>query len=91
MSIKDGDLERVVQVLERLEVQDASPLTRLRERFPTIRIVRLGTADVEGRPVRSSRKFDLYLLDTQEHCPVLTDDLSRARTIVVAPRTESSN
>lgn len=88
MSVSENELESIAQTLDALAGHSQNPLVRLRERFPSVRFVRLDAADIEGRPVRSATQFDLYLLDTRKHCPVLTEDLSIAGAVVVTPRKE---
>lgn len=88
MGVSESDLERIAQTLDAVGAPSQNPLAGLRERFPAIRFVRLDAGDIEGQPVRSATQFDLYLLDTREHCPVLTDDLSIAGAVVVTPHKE---
>ena len=88
MAVSENDLELITQTLECVDVHSVNPLGTLRERFPAVRFVRLDAGDVEGDPIRSAARFDLYLLDTREHCPVLTNDLLAAGAVVVAPRGE---
>jgi len=88
MGVSESDLERIAQTLDGLGAHSESPLAGLRERFPALKFVRLDASDIEGRPVHSATQFDLYLLDTREHCPVLTEDLSIAGAVVVTPRKE---
>ncbi len=85
MGVSESDLEIIAQTLDDLGAHSQSPIAALCERFPRVRFVRLDAADIEGRPVRSAARFDLYLLDTREHCPVLTEDLSIAGAVVVTP------
>lgn len=88
MAVSENDLELIAQTLEGVGVHSDNPLATLRERFPALRFVRLDAGDVEGDPIRSASRFDLYLLDTREHCPVLTEDLQIAGAVVVTPRKE---
>jgi hypothetical protein len=88
MSVSESELEQIAQTLDGLGALSEGPLAGLRERFPGVRFVRLDASDIEGHPVRSATKFDLYLLDTREHCPVLTEDLAIAGAVVVTPRKE---
>jgi hypothetical protein len=88
MGVSKSDLERIAQTLDGLGAHSESPLAGLREQFPAVKFVRLDAPDIEGRPVHSAMQFDLYLLDTRDHCPVLTADLSIAGAVVVTPRKE---
>jgi len=85
MALSENDLELIAQTLEGAGVDSDNPIGALRERFPTLRFVRLDAGDIEGDPIRSAARFDLYLLDTREHCPVLTDDLLNADAVVLTP------
>ncbi len=89
MAVSENDLELIARTLEGMGDRSDNPLGTLRERFPTLRFVRLDAGDIEGDPIRSAARFDLYLLDTREHCPVLTGDLLNAGAVVVTPRRES--
>ncbi len=86
MSVSESELERIAQTLDGMGAHPESPLAGLRERFPAVRFVRLDASDIEGSPVRSAKEFDLHLLDTRGHCPVLTEDLSIAGAVVISPR-----
>jgi len=88
MAVSESDLELITQTLERVGADVDDPLKVLREQFPALRFVRLDGGDFEGHPIRSVARFNLYLLDTREHCPVLTDDVQSAGAVVVTQREE---
>jgi len=86
MPISQSDLDRMVKALDDKGSRHEDPVAVLRERFPTVKFIRLGAESMEGRAVRSGADFALYLLDTREHCPVLTDDPGAASAVVVVKR-----
>lgn len=59
----------------------------LRQRFPHLVWVRCDASDVTETPFRSFREFDLHLLDSADHCALITADLAQATGIVLAKRT----
>ncbi len=86
--MSESDLDRIAASLGRIGAGSDNPVAALRERFSGLKFVYLDAGEVEGRSVRSAGRFELYLLDTREHCPVLTDDLAVANAVVVALRKE---
>lgn len=88
MGVSESDLEQIARTLDGLGAHSESPLAFLRQRFPSLKFVRLDASDIESAPIRSGTRFDLYLLDTREHCPIFTEDLSIAGAVVVTPRKE---
>jgi hypothetical protein len=84
----ESELDRIAEFLDEFGADSDNPIAVLRERFPGLKLVRLDAGEVEGRPVRSAGRFDLYLLDTREHCPVLTDELAAATAVVVVRQKE---
>jgi hypothetical protein len=88
MAISEADLEGIAQALDISAAPGQAALAAMRQRFPALKFIHLDASDIEGKPIRSAQQFDLYLLDTREHCPVLTEDLSIAGAIVLTPRRE---
>ena len=88
MAVSENDLELITRTLEGVDADADDPLKALRERLPALRFVRLDSGDIDGNPIRSAARFNLYLLDTRGHCPVLTDDLQSAGAVVVTQRKE---
>lgn len=88
MAMSESDLDRIAESLGSVGAGVDNPAAGLRERFPGLRFVHLDAEDIEGRPIRSAGCFELYLLDTRDHCPVFTDDLAVAGAVVLTARKE---
>jgi len=86
--MSESELDLIAESLDGFGASSGNPVAGLRQRFPGLKFVRLDAGEVEGRPVRSAGRFELYLLDTREHCPVLTDDLAAATAVVVVRQKE---
>ena len=85
MALSDAQLERIEQFLL-AEVARFS-VAAFRAEFPGVALTRCDAGDVQGEaPFRSHREFDLYLLDTSEHCVRLTIDPAAATGVVLAQR-----
>ncbi len=64
----------------------ADLLARLRADYPGLYFNQCCDDDIPARlqPVRAAEGFDLYLLDTREHCSSLTADIDTASGVVIA-------
>jgi hypothetical protein len=58
----------------------------LRRRFPHLSLTRCDASDVTETPFRSYATFDLHLLDSRDHCALVTDDPARATGVILAKR-----
>ena len=57
----------------------------LRERFPELHFTYCSDDDViSSHPVYEHNAFNLYLIDSSEHCLCFTQDMDQATGIVVA-------
>lgn len=86
--MSESDIDLIAESLDGIGAGSDNPVSTLRKRFPGLKFVSLDAGEVEGCSVRSAGRFELYLLDTREHCPVITEDLTAATAVVVARRKE---
>jgi hypothetical protein len=65
-------------------------LLRLRANYPELRFSQCSEDDVPARmqPLLAAEGFDLYLMDTREHCITLSNDLNTASGVVIAWRSD---
>ncbi|MDD2893244.1 MAG: DUF6129 family protein [Halothiobacillaceae bacterium] len=68
-------------------------LLRLRADYPELRFSQCSEDDIPARlqPVLASEGFDLYLMDTREHCITLSNDLDTASGVVIAWRNDDGS
>ena len=68
-------------------------LLRLRADYPELRFSQCSEDDIPARlqPLLAAQGFDLYLMDTREHCIVLTNDLNAASGVVIAWRSDEGS
>lgn len=87
MALSDSQLQRIEEFL----LADSSPsVPALRTEFPGMPITRCDASDMRGEaPYKIFPLFDLYLLDTRDHCVRLTGDPASATGIVLAQRREA--
>ena len=64
---------------------DESTITKLREKWPDIYFTYCSDDDIHtGKPVEEAEKFNIYLVDSSDHCLCLTNDLDSATGLVIA-------
>ena len=64
---------------------DAAALAEFRQDFPGCSLTRCDASDLGVEiPFRRYPRFDLYLVDANDHCWRITDDPARATGVVVA-------
>lgn len=82
-------LEDIRQLIAAAPDQDEL-LPTLRAAYPELRFSQCSEDDIPPRlpPSLSAAGFDLYLMDTREHCIVLTTDAAVASGVVIAWRVE---
>jgi len=85
MTLSEDDLAEIQALLA---VSEPGPgiVAELRRRFPTLALTRCDASDVAETPWAVLERFELHLVDTSDHCAVLTSDLSRATGLVLAQR-----
>jgi len=78
-------LSEIEKVLTAEELT-ASAFSELRQRLPKLSWTRCDATDVTEEPFRSFPVYDIHLIDTADHCVVLTTDPSRATGVILAKK-----
>lgn len=86
MCIAEQTLNEIAQALGDMRAVTSNPLSMLRECFPEISFLRMSERDMDELPFRRLNDYNLYLLDTREHCVKLTQQLEHATGIVLTKR-----
>lgn len=74
-------LERLLLAAE----AGTSPLPQIRAGLPGLTVTRCDADDMRGEsPYRRSGAYDLFLVDTSNHCWRIIDDLQAASGVVIA-------
>lgn len=86
--ITPTQLKSVARQTDKLELSDTVTFS-LREQFPEIHFTFCHDDDVcAGKPVYASSHYNLYLIDSSDHCLTFTQDMKAATGIVVAETCE---
>jgi len=85
MALADHELAEIENVLASPNA-GSEAFGELRRRFPKLALTRCDASDVTESPFRSYAMFDLHLLDTSDHCALVTDDPARATGVILAKR-----
>lgn len=89
MAVSPEDLVRIDEMLSAPGV-DGRAVGELRRALPHLSWTRCDASDMTDPPYRSYPRIDIHLLDSADHCIVMTNDPGRATGIVVAERTIAS-
>ncbi len=82
--IEPSLLQRVVDLANANGLNDAL-ITELRQEFTGVHFTLCMEDDMDSaRPVREEKEFNLYLVDSSNHCSKLTNDPERASGVVLA-------
>ena len=82
--ISNSRLTEIVQCVEQ-QGMNSRILSQLRNTYPDLHFTYCMDADVINvPPVEKRRAFNIYLVDTQEHCLRLTTDRQLATGVVLA-------
>lgn len=82
--ITQDQLESVANKAASMTLSEAA-ISELRQEFPDIHFTYCQDDDVAvSEPVLESKDFNLYLIDSQNHCLSFTQDMNNATGIVVA-------
>ncbi|MEJ2693105.1 MAG: DUF6129 family protein [Candidatus Thiodiazotropha sp.] len=82
--IAQAEIDRVAELLSEAALDDGS-IDRLRSHFPNIHFTCCMDDDVCGvAPRLGGEGFNLYLIDSRDHCLTLTQDREIASGILVA-------
>lgn len=77
--------ELVSMIVEQVQGIDESVVIALREAYPTLHFTYCIDDDIHAvRPVLRQADFNVYLIDSREHCLCLTDDYEAASGMVLA-------
>jgi len=64
-------------------------LSDLKQKWADVHFTLCADDDIiNAKPVRETPQFNLYLVNTSQHCAVLTNDLDHASGVVIAWRVE---
>ncbi len=87
MPLKDDALAKIDAELGKPEA-DSSALAGFRTDFPGLSLTRCDESDMGvEKPFREYPRFNLYLIDTSEHCVRITPDPACATGVVIAAKT----
>lgn len=86
MCITVETLKEIETSLAEFEKLTNNPAIMLKDSFPDVRFIRMSASDIDEPPFRALDHYNLYLLDTREHCAQITNDLARATGVVLAQR-----
>ena len=85
MSISSNDMQHIEKWL--LAAQQPVQRAQFRAEFPQLSFSACDASDMSSEsPYKRYAEFDLYLIDTHEHCVRLTGDLAAATGVLVARR-----
>ncbi|CAG0950567.1 hypothetical protein MTYP_00167 [Methylophilaceae bacterium] len=84
MCITLEKLNEIEEALAEFRTMTNNPIPLLKDCFPDLSFIRLSASDIDEPPFRELDSYNLYLLDTREHCVQITRDPSVATGIVVA-------
>ncbi|MBB3103898.1 DUF6129 family protein [Azomonas macrocytogenes] len=83
--ISQTQLDEIIREVEQSSLDDAL-LARLRNTYPGIHFTHCMDDDivVNAKPVAEKSGFNLYLVNSSDHCSVLTNDTQAASGVVLA-------
>jgi hypothetical protein len=81
MALASEDISAVA-----LRLSEGADYADLRRLFPKLTFARCDASDIDATPLRSLPGFDLHLIDSRDHCVVVTGDLASATGLLVARR-----
>ena len=82
--IERRQLANIIGQIEAQGLNDAT-LARLRDRYLALHFTRCLDEEINHiQPVQEGLGFNVYLVDSREHCPRLTDDFDSADGLVLA-------
>jgi hypothetical protein len=65
---------------------EPNPVAQLRRQFPGLSWTACDSSDVTDEPFQSFPLFDLHLLNSSDHCAMITSDPAQATGIILARR-----
>jgi hypothetical protein len=86
MAITADALDQIRALLES-EGSTAERIAGLREAFPGVSLTRCDASDMDTEtPVLETAGFDVYLIDTSQHCARITTQPEAATGLIVAEK-----
>lgn len=86
MALAADALDRIRSLLEG-EGSAADRIASLRNTFPGVSLTRCDASDMDTEtPVLQTQGFDVYLIDTSEHCVKITTQPEAATGLIVAEK-----
>jgi len=84
--IEQAQLDKISQQVAAQAFLSDDTVMQLRQAFPNIHFTYCMDDDVadSARPVHEDARFNLYLIDSREHCLCLTNDSEIATGVVIA-------
>lgn len=79
--------QQLADIIGQVEVQglNDATLARLRGRYPDLHFTRCLDEEINHiQPVQEGSGFNIYLVDSREHCPRLIDDFDNADGLALA-------
>lgn len=91
MAVSEDIIATIGDLLgERVAREDfAAVFAALRARLPEIALLRCDAGDLLEEPYRRFAGVDLHLVDSRDHCTVMTSDPMRATGVLVALKVRS--
>jgi hypothetical protein len=87
MPLSDETITTAERLLVDSEAAEfAAVFAALRAALPDLVVLRCDASDVLEDPYRSYPAFDLHLVDTRNHCTVMTVDPSAATGLLIAAK-----
>ncbi len=82
--LEQATAEAITKTLER-DGCSSDSVQQLKQRFPMVHFTLCSDDDIlNARPVVERPGFNLYLVNSQEHCLTLTNDFASASGVVIA-------
>lgn len=89
--ISENDLNQIVAKTLDVGAHEEG-LSILKQTFPNVHFTLCADDDIiNGKPVYENSLFNIYLVNTSQHCAVLTNDNEQASGVVIAWRTEDED
>ncbi|MBS1211529.1 MAG: uncharacterized protein H6R26_145 [Proteobacteria bacterium] len=86
MALAAESLDQIRALLE-TEGPVAERIASLRQAFPGVSLTRCDSGDMDTEtPVLETRSFEVYLIDTSEHCVRITTQPEAATGLIVAEK-----
>ena len=86
MAITADALDQIRTLLEG-DASAAERIASLRKAFPGVSLTRCDASDMDTEtPVLETADFDVYLIDTSEHCARITTQPEAATGLIVAEK-----